>query len=155
MEEILDECHGLPVARFQPRERLVLEGAPSEAMFVLIEGSVEIVRGGIALLTVSAPGSLIGEMSALLGKPYSATVRAVSEVTAYRIDDAGRFLAERPVLLLRTAQLLAQRLDNATAYLSDLKAHEEGRGGNAFGMIDEVLGTLMSQADRRIGGRRG
>lgn len=154
MDAILDECHGLPVSMFRPGDRLVLESAPADVMFVLIEGAVEIVRGGIALMSVSAPGSLIGEMSALLGKPYSATVRATSDVTAYRIENPGRFLAERPVLLLRTAQLLAQRLDSATAYLSDLKAQEGARPGQ-FGVIDEVLGSLMSQVDRRIDGKRG
>ncbi|MDJ1007953.1 MAG: cyclic nucleotide-binding domain-containing protein [Paracoccaceae bacterium] len=152
MEAILDECHGLPVEAFQPRDRLVAESEPAEAMYVLIEGAVEVVRGGMALLTVSAPGSLIGEMSALLGRPYSATVRAATDVTVYRVEEPGRFLAERPVLLLRTAQLLAQRLDSATAYLADLKTQHEGRGGDQFGVIDDVLGALLTQADRRIGG---
>lgn len=155
MEAILDECHGLPVATFAPGDRLVLEGETADVMFVLIEGSVEIVRGGVALMPVGAPGALIGEMAALLGKPYSASVRAVSEVTAYRIENPGHFLAERPVLLLRTAQLLALRLDNATALLSDLKAEGASRGASAFGGIDDVLSTLLSQADRRGVGKAG
>ena len=152
MEAILDECHGLPVARFAPRERLVTENEPADVMFVLIEGNVEVVRGGVAVMQMTAPGSLLGEMSALLGRPYSATVRAVSDVTAYRIENPGTFLAERPVLLLRTAQLLAMRLDNATAYLSNLMAEAEGR--EEFGVVEDVFGTLMSQAELRIVGKR-
>lgn len=153
MEAILDECHGLPVAGFQTGDWLVREGETATAMYVLIEGEVEIVRGGVALLRVSAPGALIGEMSALLGNPYSATVRATVPVRAYRIEEPGSFLAERPVLLLRTAQLLAQRLDNATAYLSDLKSRSDSRSGATFGVVDDVLGSLLTQADERIGSR--
>ncbi|MEL7025791.1 MAG: cyclic nucleotide-binding domain-containing protein [Pseudomonadota bacterium] len=148
MEAILDECHGFPVAKFDPRERLILETEPADAMFVLIEGSVEIARGGVALMQMNAPGSLLGEMSALLGRPYSATVRAVDEVSAYRIDDPGTFLAERPVLLMRTAQLLAMRLDNATAYLSNILADGEGR--EEFGVVEDVFSALMSRAEQGI-----
>lgn len=140
------------MARFAPRERLVTENEPADVMFVLIEGNVEVVRGGVAVMQMTAPGSLLGEMSALLGRPYSATVRAVSDVTAYRIENPGTFLAERPVLLLRTAQLLAMRLDNATAYLSNLMAEAEGR--EEFGVVEDVFGTLMSQAELRIVGKR-
>ncbi len=148
MDAILDECHGLPVSSFEPHDRLIAENEPALAMFVLIEGQIEVVRGGVAIMQMSAPGSLLGEMSALLGRPYSATVRAVSEVKVYKIEDPGTFLAERPVLLLRTAQLLAMRLDNATAYLSNLLAESEGR--EEFGVIEDVFGTLMSQAEKGI-----
>lgn len=148
MEAILDECHGLPVVRFAPRDPMILENEPADVMYVLIEGNVEVVRGGVPVMQMTAPGSLLGEMSALSGRPYSATVRAVSEVTAYQISEPGTFLAERPVLLLRTAQMLAMRLDNATAYLSNLMA-DRGRR-NEFGVIEDVFGTLMNQAESRI-----
>lgn len=153
MDGILEACAGQPVAHFEPRDRLVLENDPLDAMFVLIEGELDVVRGGVPILTISAPGAMVGEMSALLGKPYSATVQARSRATAYRIDAPGTFLAERPVLLLQTAQLLAQRLDNATAYLSALKAENGGRDG-PFGGIDAVLGTLMSQARSKLDDRQ-
>lgn len=149
---MLDECHGLAVEVFQPGDRLVTENAGPGPMFVLIEGTVEIVRGGIALMRVSAPGSMIGEMSALLSKPYTASVIAVSPVKAYRVVDAEPFLRDRPGVAFRTAQLLAQRLDNATAYLADVKTQYDGRDDH-FGMIDEVLGTLMHQCDERIAAR--
>lgn len=148
MHAILDECHGLPVRAFAPHERMALEGDSAKSMFVLIEGNVEIVRSGVPIMQMSAPGSLLGEMAALLGRPYSATVRSVSDVSAYEIKDPGTFLAERPVLLLRTAQLLAMRLDNATAYLSNLMSERDGR--EEFGVIEDVFGTLMSQAEKGI-----
>ena len=47
-------------------------------MFVPIEGTVVIVRSGTGADEPCAhPGALIGGMPALLGKPCSATVRAV------------------------------------------------------------------------------
>ena len=151
MEAILDDCHGLPVVNFAPRDPMILENEPADVMYVLIEGNVEVVRGGVPVMQMTAPGSLLGEMSALSGRPYSATVRAVSDVTVYKIADPGTFLAERPVLLLRTAQMLAMRLDNATAYLSNLMA--DGARRDEFGVIEDVFGTLMNQAESRIVGR--
>lgn len=148
MEAILEECQGLPVCEFAAHDRMVFEGDEAETMFVLIEGTVEIVRGGVSVMQMAAPGSLIGEMSALSGRPYSATVRAVTPVIAYRIEHPGTFLAERPVLLLRTAQLLAMRLDNATAYLSNLMAAEDG--SRQFDVIEDVFGELMNQADAKL-----
>ncbi|MEM9850848.1 MAG: cyclic nucleotide-binding domain-containing protein [Pseudomonadota bacterium] len=151
MEAILDECHGLPVVSFAPRDPMILENEPADVMYVLIEGNVEVVRGGVPVMQMTAPGSLLGEMSALSGRPYSATVRAVSDATVYKIADPGTFLAERPVLLLRTAQMLAMRLDSATAYLSNLMA--DGPRRDEFGVIEDVFGTLMNQAESRIVGR--
>lgn len=148
MDAILQECQGLPVSNFAAHDRMMLEGETAHSMYVLIEGSVEIVRGGIAVMQMAAPGSLLGEMSALSGRPYSATVRAVSDVTAYRIDEPGTYLAERPVLLLQAAQVLAMRLDNATAYLSNLMAAEDGT--QQFDVIEDVFSALMSQAEQKI-----
>lgn len=116
-------------------DRRVLENEPAEAVFVLIEGMVEIVRGGTALMSVSAPGALIGGMPALPGKPCSATDPALGEATPCRVDDPGRFPAERPVLLLSAAQLPARRPDNATTCLSDLKVRTESRGSNTFAVM--------------------
>ena len=43
-----------------------------------------------------------------------------------------------------SAKLLAQRLNAATTYLVDLKRQFEGQG-NHFGMVGEVLETLIHQ----------
>ena len=76
-------------------------------------------------------------------------------MTAYRVEGAGRFLADRPALLLQTAKLLARRLDKATASLADLTVRHEGRRGESFEVIDEVLDALLTQADHGLAGRGG
>jgi len=51
------------------------EGGPADKFFVLVEGEVELVRGGAVLATLG-PGAFFGEMAIMRDVPRSASVRA-------------------------------------------------------------------------------
>lgn len=95
------------------------------SLLVLKEGEVEVVRDGRFVSSVKQPGAIFGEMSVLLGRAHSATVRAVTDVQLYVIDDALRVLEEHPAWLLQIARLLAQRVNATTAQLIALKQQED------------------------------
>ena len=57
---------------------LLTEGMTSGRLYVLVEGSIEVVRGETQVAVVSEPGSMFGEMSMLLELPHTATVRTLS-----------------------------------------------------------------------------
>ena len=57
----------------------------------------------------------------LLDRPHSATVRAVTDVQLYVIDNAVAVLEAHPSWLLQIARLLAQRVNATTAQLVALK----------------------------------
>jgi len=76
------------------------------------------------------------------------------QATACRVDDPGRFLAERPVLPLSAARLIARGCDNATACLCDLKPRTGDRGSDGFGRIDKVPGSLLTQSRPAHSGER-
>jgi CRP/FNR family transcriptional regulator, cyclic AMP receptor protein len=101
---------------------LMQQGGPvSGSLIVLKEGEVEIIRDEKFVAAIRQPGAIFGEMSVLLGRPHSATVRAVTDVQLYIIDNAVEVLEAHPSWLLQIARLLAQRVNATTAQLVALK----------------------------------
>lgn len=144
MNAVLNECRDLPEVRFEPGDHLITEGATGDRMYVLIEGQVQVLKGAVEVASEQVPGALFGEMSALLGTPYSASVKAGSPVRAYLVSDPHAFLEQRPGVAVHAAQLLAQRLQDATTYLADLKVQFQDQESH-FAMVDQVLDALMNQ----------
>jgi CRP/FNR family cyclic AMP-dependent transcriptional regulator len=144
MASILDKCVGVPRQEFAPGTVLLSEGETSGRLYILAEGSVEVLRGDTQVAVVDEAGSVFGEMSVLLNRPHTATVRAMSPVGVFVFDDAERFLKSNPEIAFLLGRLLAERLNSATTYLVDLKRQFEGHS-NHFGMVGEVLETLIHQ----------
>jgi signal transduction histidine kinase len=71
-----------------PGEVLMAEGSPPEAMYVVLDGELEISRdvgGSEVLLNVCGPGELVGELGIAHRRPRSATVRARTRSRVQRI----------------------------------------------------------------------
>ncbi|MGY1603658.1 sensor histidine kinase [Geodermatophilus sp. SYSU D00815] len=71
-----------------PGEVVMAEGSPPEAMYVVLEGELEVSRdvgGSEVLLNVCGPGELLGELGIAHRRPRSATVRARTRSTLQRI----------------------------------------------------------------------
>jgi CRP/FNR family cyclic AMP-dependent transcriptional regulator len=101
-----------------PGMDLIEQGGRTGQLYVLKEGELEVLRDGRHVTTIKTPGSVIGEMSILLDTPQTATVRAVSEVDYFVIDNAIDVLRTHPEWLLQIARLLAQRVNATTAQLT-------------------------------------
>ena len=97
---------------------LVPQGGKLGKLFVLREGEVEVERDGTFINSVSQAGSIFGEMSLLLDIPHSATVRAVTDIQVFVIEDALRVLEANPSWALQIARLLAQRVNSTTKALA-------------------------------------
>jgi CRP/FNR family transcriptional regulator, cyclic AMP receptor protein len=147
--DLLTHCAELP-RRTVPAGALVIEqGAPGGAVLVLVDGTVAIERDGSRLAVLDTPGALLGEMSTVLDRPSSATVRALSDVTLLEAIDGAAFLTEHPEALLEVARTLATRLDNLTGHLVDVK-RQYGGADSHLGMLDDVLSTLMHDQPRPV-----
>jgi CRP-like cAMP-binding protein len=144
MASILDKCAGVPRKEFAPGTVLLSEGEKSGRLYVLAEGSVEVLRGDTQVALIDEAGAVFGEMSVLLNRPHTATVRAASPVGVFVFEDAESFLKSNPEIAFFVGKLLAERLNAATTYLVDLKRQFEGQG-NHLGMVGEVLETLIHQ----------
>lgn len=125
MANPLDHCGGLPERSFEPGAVLIREGVPGP-LFVLAEGSVEILKGDVRIAVVDRPGSIFGEISVLLEVPPTATVRALERARTFVAADGSAFLS-RPELALTIARMLAQRLTSVTNDLADIKRGRSGQ----------------------------
>lgn len=142
-------CKDLPVATFAAGEVLLSEGHSTGRLFVLIDGAVEILKGDFQINMVSDPGAIFGDMSALLGIPHMATVRAVTACAAHQIEGGDAFLQTNKEIAYQLAKLLAQRLHGVTTYLADLKSQFEDREDH-LGMVDDILETLVHEQRREF-----
>ena len=108
-----------------PGMELIAQGGRTGQLYVLKDGELEVLRDGKHITTIKTPGSVIGEMSVLLDAPQTATVRAVTEVDYFVIDNAIEVLRTHPDWLLQIARLLAQRVKDTTAQLARGRDEDE------------------------------
>jgi CRP-like cAMP-binding protein len=149
MTDLIERCADLPRRSVALGDVIIEQGAPNGSILILIDGSVTIERDDVMLAMLDTPGAVIGEMSTVLGRPSTATVRALSACTLLHADDGATFLMERPDVLLDVARALATRLDNLTGHLTDVKRQYADTGGH-LGMLDEVLSTLMHHQTKAV-----
>jgi CRP-like cAMP-binding protein len=141
-QSILAICAELPQKEFLKGEALLVENEPHNVLYVLVSGSVEVVKQGVQVNAVASPGSIFGEVSVLLGRRPMATVRTLEPSIFHVVDDAAGFLRQHPELNWHIARLLAHRLHSVTHYLVDLKQQFESEA-NHLHMVDEVLESLL------------
>lgn len=146
MSTFLEIVAGHPVCQLDAGASLLLKDEPCDALHVLLEGEVEVLRDGVRVARTAEPGAVFGEMSMLLGGPCTATVRTLRASRFASIADPAAFLAASPVASLHVARLLARRIDALNRYLIDVKTQYEGH--DHLGMVDDVLGTLMHRQPR-------
>jgi CRP-like cAMP-binding protein len=142
MATLLELCADLPQATVTAGDLLIEEGTDPTRMFVLVSGSVTVERDDVAFARIDAPGSIFGEMSVVLDRPATATVRATTDIVVHVIDDPETFLIERPGAALNVLRTTAARLDGLTQYLVDVKGQFAGQEGH-LGMVDRILDTLV------------
>lgn len=144
MHVVIEECRHLPDTDFAADDVLIHEGGRHGAIFVLVEGTIAVLKGSVRVARIRTPGALFGEMAILLDVPASATVVAETPVTAKVVADGAAFLASSPVVALHTARILAQRLHDSTTYLADMKTQFQDKSDH-FGMVDRIIGALLNQ----------
>ncbi len=141
MINLLDYCGDFPELSLKPGEYLLQEGTRSGLFFILIEGEFEIVKQGFQINKVSEPGSIFGEISALLDIPHLASVMALSLSRLYVIEDPMEFLRSNIEIPLHLSTVLAQRLNGVTTYMFELK-NQLGEDFDQLVIVDQVLETL-------------
>jgi CRP/FNR family transcriptional regulator, cyclic AMP receptor protein len=108
---------------FDPGKRLMKQGDPADAAYLIIEGHAEVVLETLAgPITVATLGSndIVGEMGILGNVPRAATVRAKDRVIALRISKEPfmRMVREFPSMAVSIMQELAHRVEATNNQLS-------------------------------------
>ena len=110
----------LPLATYKAGETVLAAGSRTGRLLFLKHGAVAIVRQGIEIAWSAQPGTVFGEISALLNRPHTADVRTL-EPSQFYVADAAALLAQDTVALLYVAAVLAERLDAANQAFLNLK----------------------------------
>ena len=131
-----------PTRTLSDGEVLLVQGEGGGDLFILLSGKLVVVRDGVNIATLAQPGTLVGEMSVLLGIRNSATVRAERETKVRVIRDANTLLETEPGLARRVAALVAGRLDATSALLVELA--KQNKGKSEQGLLSRILSTLYS-----------
>jgi CRP-like cAMP-binding protein len=140
---ILELTAELPEVALDAGDVLIAEGAAGGGVWILVSGSLRVVKTGIAITTINHPGAIIGEMSLLLGRPYSATVEATEPTRLRYAEDGDALLASDPSVTRTVAAGLAERLAFVTTYLADLTQQY----GDAPGL--SMVSTVLNQLEQR------
>jgi CRP/FNR family cyclic AMP-dependent transcriptional regulator len=139
---MLEHCAELPVESVPAGEVLIAEGADPGRMLVLRSGSVTIERDGVPFARIDHPGAVFGEMSWVLDRPATATVRATTPVDVHVMAQPDAFLAAHPGAAVAVLRMTAARLDGLTQYLVDVKSQFADVDGH-LGMIYQILDRLV------------
>ena len=142
MTDLLALTADLPLLTVAPDAALIEEGATTARMLVLVSGEVVVEHDGVPFARVDTPGAVFGEMSAVLDRPATATVRAVGEVSVRVVEDPVGFLPDQPGAALAVLRTTASRLDGLTHYLVDVKQQYAELDGH-LGMVDQILDRLV------------
>jgi len=143
MSDLLEYVAHLPEVELGADEVLLREGEPGGRIWVLVSGSLRVMKGDLAVSAISEPGSAVGEMSVLLGTDHSATVEAIEPSKLRYAADGLALLDSEPAVTRLIATGMAQRLATATTYLADLEHQYGDHAGLA--MVSDVLRQLGHQ----------
>jgi CRP/FNR family transcriptional regulator, cyclic AMP receptor protein len=107
------------VVSFRERETIVEADQPGGTFYVILEGEARVGRGPKTIRRL-VPGEFFGEISLLDGGPRTATVVAVTPVTAIRIFKRSfdRVVAQDPTLATKILAVVAARLRESERSLS-------------------------------------
>lgn len=100
---------------FDPRAPLIQQHEPSTHVLLILTGWTKVTAsapsGYQGLLALRGPGDIVGESSAVTGRPRSATVTALEPVRAAAIDHRTfrEFIARSPAVALTLLGLTADR----------------------------------------------
>ena len=119
-----DSSHEL--LHYNTGETVLKEGHGSSVIYILKSGNLGVYKGEQKIAELSDPGMIFGEMSSILGKPRTCSIKAEAdtEVVVYR---GGIFsiIKKFPSVTEKIIILLADRLDSLNEKYSVLQSKYE------------------------------
>jgi small-conductance mechanosensitive channel len=118
------------ITQFELNAVLIRQGEAASSMFIILEGAARITIASSdeaqREVSVLSTGDIVGEMSLMTGANRSATVTAMTRITAIEItkEPIAELLRQSPELLLSFSQVLSQRQEqlNVVAHQEAYKA---------------------------------
>jgi Protein kinase domain/Cyclic nucleotide-binding domain len=110
-----------------PGQVIFYEDDLAGAVYWLIRGQVEVIRGGKRLAVITQARKVIGEMALVAGTLRSATVRTISECEIVRIgtSELTIFLAQNKKIMHEILRDMAERIDSTSMRLLRVESDME------------------------------
>jgi CRP-like cAMP-binding protein len=105
---------------YAPGEPMFLEGDNPDAVYVILSGAVAVLRDGPSgpvRIAELREGAIVGEVAVLCDSLRTATIAAVNQVSALKIEKATflDMMMQTPQLAMAVNKELARRLERVTA----------------------------------------
>ena len=142
---------------FAPGELVIAQGAVGQALYVLLEGEVQVERhaghGGLRVLATLTRNDLFGEISLCTGAAHSASVRCLAESVILVIEKSTLIpvMDQEPRVLERLGSLIAQRRDAAS---EASEQHEQKRRLSLMRLMRRIFDASGPADSSRSGGGR-
>ncbi len=96
---------------FMQGEIIAKEGDKSKSIFILVEGSVGIFKGDKKIAEFNKEGTIIGELSMILNRSRTATIKALTSVNIIVVEgDLDDIIMQYPAYSKKIMISLAERL---------------------------------------------
>jgi len=125
-----------------PGDLLLREGDPGDALYVVVSGDLDVTKkSGLTEVSLNrvGPGTIQGEMSAIEGRPRSASVRAITPVEVLRIPREALLdvFAAAPESAFAVLRVVLNRLRSTQSLLQE-REKLAGLGTLAAGLAHEL-----------------
>ncbi len=123
MERVKSPETGAELYVYNSGETIIKEGQGSSIIYILKRGTLGVYKGDNKINEIKGSGVVFGEMSSILGKPRTVTLKAEvqSEVMVYRGGIEG-IIRRFPSITKKILVVLAERLESQTVKYSALQS---------------------------------
>lgn len=152
----------ITIMSYEPEDKIIIEKRLDRKLFLLIKGKVKITREIIAgdekkdkhIKTVEGSGHFLGEISALTGRPRTASVTALTKTLCVVIDiallmNSSSDLLERvkSKFYPRFFEILGNRLEDTNEFFAALKQQIEDLEKKVMDLLQEKFQSKLEHQE--------
>lgn len=126
-EELVAVAHMAHEVTFKTGERFITQGDIGDCLYILVDGSVDIVMEEVGPVAQRRPKDILGELAVISRVPRTAHCIAATDVTVLQIDydDFWDLMAENSKVALGVIQMLAYLLNETVEQIRVLGAKQQ------------------------------
>jgi|BarGraIncu00222A_1022003.scaffolds.fasta_scaffold98705_2 CRP-like cAMP-binding protein len=107
------------IKNYKKDDLIVKEGEKAKNFFILVDGKVGIIRKNEMIAEFSKSGDIVGEMSFILNKPRTGTLKALTDCSLLTVEgELDDIIKQYPDISKKLIRTLAERLTKAAEHRS-------------------------------------